>query len=190
MTITSKSDVLTRTLENPQFRACMVWSTIRISFLLVAHCSHFLYRDEMSNSRSIVRRGILPEYDCCLTSSVRYLNSSILLVLSRRNSDQGPGIRTFGFTFRRTPWPRSSHVCPLIDIVHPMCVSFPFDSSVQVENVYICFHEMVSSASEGVYNVSDTEWKGLMLLALDMTAYQSRVCYPCSSSSYVLTRMC
>ena len=54
MTITSMSDVLTRTLENPQFGACMVWSTIRISLLLVTHCSHFLYRDDMSNSRYIV----------------------------------------------------------------------------------------------------------------------------------------
>ena len=37
-------------------------------------------------------------------------------MLSRRNSDQFPGIRTLGPTFKRTPWPRSSRVCPLIDI--------------------------------------------------------------------------
>ena len=57
MPISSMSDVLTRTLENPQFGARMVWSTIRISLLLVAHCSHFLYRDDMSNSRYIVHIG-------------------------------------------------------------------------------------------------------------------------------------
>ena len=141
MTITSNSDVLTRMLENPQFRACMVWSTIRISFLLVAHCSHFHYMDDMSNIRSFVRSGrYISEYDRCITSSVRHLNSSILLVLSRRNSDRVPGIRTFGFTFRRTPWPRSSHVFPLVDIAHLVCVSFPLDSSIQVEEVYICIN--------------------------------------------------
>ena len=102
---------------------------------------------------------------------MRYFKNSILLVLSRRNSNQVLGIRTFGFTFRRTPWPRSSHVCPLTDTAHPVCVSFPFDSSIQVEEVYIRFNERVSSASGGVYNVSDIERKCLMLSALDMTAH-------------------
>ena len=105
-----------------------------------------------------------------VASSARYLDSSILLVLSRRKIRtrflESAHLGSLSGEHRG----HAGHMLPLIDIAHPVCVSFPFDSSIQVEEVCICFNERVSSVSEGVYIVSDIECKGLMLSALDMTA--------------------
>ena len=69
-----------------------------VGFLLVAHCCHFLFQNDMTNSRSVAHNFsdvYPPEWNRCITSPDRYLKSSTLLMLSQRNSDQFPGIGTF-----------------------------------------------------------------------------------------------
>ena len=89
-----------------------------VGFLLVAHCCHILSRTDTTNSRSVAHsdvdissrveplhhfpREILEEFD--LVGAIAKKFGSV------------PWNRTFGPTFKRTPWSRSSRVCPLIDI--------------------------------------------------------------------------
>ncbi len=85
-------------LENPQFRAWMMWRMVRVSASSwLPTVVIILSRTDMTNSRSVAHS------DVDISSWVeplhhfpeRYLKSSTLLVLSRRNSDQFPGILTF-----------------------------------------------------------------------------------------------
>ena len=167
------------TLENPQFGACMVWSTIRISLLLVAHCSHFLYRDDMSNSRYIgsyiFRMRPLHHWLCGI------LEQFHLVGAIAKKFGQGSWNPHIWVQFQANtvatlvPWYTSliryaSHFHSTLPSRLKSSRSALTKGFPQLQNMFTRFRTWMKSLAFGPRNDR---------------IYHSRICYPCSSSDCV-----